>query len=169
MEEHKTITLSNGNHVLVDKEDYAKLAVWKWHSSGNHYASHHIFLGKFNGKQKFTVIMMHRMILGLGKYDRKIQVDHINGNKLDNRKFNLRLCSAQQNSRNRKISKNKRSSKYKGVFNCTNTKKYQVAIIVNKKRIYLGTFLSEANAAEAYNRAAIDHFGEFAKLNVVQS
>lgn len=107
---------------------------------------------------------MHRFILGIT--DPKIQVDHINGDSLDNRKINLRLCSNSENSRNRGANKNNTSG-YKGVRFRKEYGTYFATITVNRKEIYLGSFKTGKEAATAYNEAAIKYHDKFANLNEV--
>lgn len=97
-------------------------------------------------------------------------IDHINNNTFDNRKINLRICTNNENQRNRrKLSK--ASSKYKGVCFAKYTKKWQASIEIRmdgkRNNIYLGQYYDEKDAAKAYNDAAIKYFGEFAKLNTI--
>lgn len=112
---------------------------------------------KYQGKAH----KVHRLVLGLE--DRDIQIDHINGNKLDNRKENLRICTGQENARNRKV----RSDSQTGVKGVSITKEgnYKARIQINKnKRICLGTFNTLTEARDAYNKAAAEYFKEFAYL-----
>ena len=104
----------------------------------------------------------HRLIMGVT--DPKIQVDHINGNKLDNRKENLRLATPQQNSSNIGIRKNNKSG-YKGVCWSKRDKKWIASIYKNNKKQYLGCFDDIVEAVRAYDRAALELFGEFAWTN----
>ncbi len=94
-------------------------------------------------------------------------VDHINGNTLDNRKINLRLCTNSENLRNSKKRKTNTSG-YKGVSFCKSCKKYIASITLNYKKIRLGYFEDKKEAAIAYNMAAIKYHGNFAKLNEVE-
>ena len=96
----------------------------------------------------------HRIIMGAT--DSKIQVDHINGNKLDNRKQNLRICTHEQNMWNRGPLKNNKSG-YKGVGWSKREKKYQVVIQANNKQVWIGYFDDLKRAARAYDRAAIQY------------
>lgn len=90
-------------------------------------------------------------------------VDHINGNPLDNRKVNLRVVTAQQNSFN--TAARKFSSNYKGVSKRNRRKPWEVNITHDGKDYYLGTFSNEDDAAKAYDKKAKELFGEFARLN----
>jgi hypothetical protein len=98
-------------------------------------------------------------------------VDHINGNRLDNRKSNLRICTQFQNTKNRFKSRSNKSG-YKGVsfFKAKYPlkKPWVAEIVYNYKRISLGYFYTKEDAAKAYNKKAIELFGEFAKLNVIK-
>jgi hypothetical protein len=94
------------------------------------------------------------------------QIDHINGDKLDNRKANLRVCTNGQNHMNIKKYAGK-TSKYKGVWWNKERGKWQTDIKLDKKKRYVGRFEDENEAGLAYNAAAIALFGEFALLNEV--
>ena len=88
--------------------------------------------------------------------------DHINLNRSDNRRKNIRICTKRQNSRNR----NKRNKYgYKGLIWREENKKWEVTICINGKPKYLGRHSDIKNAALAYDKAAIEYFGEFAHLN----
>jgi hypothetical protein len=100
-------------------------------------------------------------------------IDHINGIKDDNRYCNLRECTTQQNCMNTS-SRRGSSSKYRGVHvrvewrRNSFVKLWIAGIYHNKKKVHLGYFDDEALAAKAYNEAALEYFGEFAKLNVIE-
>lgn len=106
---------------------------------------------------------MHRDILGVVN-DKNVFVDHINHNRIDNRRCNLRLVTKSQNNQNRSSLKNS-TSKYLGVY--IRKGKWISRIKVNQKPIHLGTFTCETQAALAYNNAAELHFGEYANLNII--
>lgn len=154
----KTIILSTGETVLVDAETYewARNKKWQLHTDG--YAHR----GARRSDGRLTTVKMHREILGAlpGQL-----VDHVNGNKLDNRKENLRFCSKTENGWNRPEQKNNTSG-YKGVY-ATPYGRWTAQTRLNKKLVYLGTFATKEEAAEAYNQAALKHHGPFAKLNKV--
>jgi len=151
-----------GKFVLLDDEDYLILNRWKWCLHSN-YATRTQFIGKVDGKQITKTIRMHQQIL---KPPKNKQIDHINGNKLDNRRSNLRFASVSQNSYNRGIQKNNTSG-FKGVYWHKYKKKWQTYIQANKKLVYLGDYLDKFKAAKVYNKWAIKLHGEFAHLNCV--
>ena len=105
---------------------------------------------------------MHRQILNAPAY---MLVDHINGNGLDNRKANLRLATGVQNGYNRRKTRKRTWSKYKGVTFDKRRKKWQAKIVVNGRKQYLGSFNNQLDGARAYDRAARKYHGEFAALN----
>ena len=160
----KQITLTQGKVALVDDDDYVWLNQWKWCAKPGHhtfYAAHYVRVAKY--KHRFE--KMHRLILGLQESDKQ-QVDHVDGNGLNNQRSNLRICTITQNNQSRRKRK-VGTSKYKGVYWHQRDHKWQSRITVNKKRIQLGCFDSETDAAIAYNRAALKCFGEFVVLNKI--
>src|SRR3990167_2296798 len=147
----KEIPLTLGKVAIVDDGDFKKTNQHKWyaHKEGNtFYARRTRFPNNFFG--------MHREILGLDQ-ENKQWADHINGDGLDNRKSNLRICDRSQNQMNRK------KNKFRNFINCTsiykgvrlNKGKWQARIGADGKQIYLGMFKNEKSAAMAYNEAAI--------------
>lgn len=159
----KEILLTQGKIAIVDASDYDFLMQWKWKFVSHGYACRNHHVGIVNGKRIQKRIYMHRLILNvpIGQY-----TDHINGDMLDNRRCNLRICTNQQNAANSKKYSIITSSKYKGVaWDEVNTK-WRAQIYV-KKSIYLGRFSSEIEAAKAYNDAAIKYHDEFARLNIL--
>lgn len=151
----KTIPLTQGKDTIVDDDDFEYFNQWKWRAEKkkgrieNWYAVRHV------GRKQ---IYLHRILL---KVPNKMVTDHINGNGLDNRKINLRICTQQQNIMNRR--KTIGVSKFKGVSLSHN--KWQAGIKKNKRFFYLGLFIDEKDAAMAYDNKARELFGEFANLN----
>lgn len=94
--------------------------------------------------------------------------DHINRNRLDNRRCNLRKCTLSQNMQNRVVLPNNKAG-FKGVHWCGPDKKWQAQIYVGKKRHYLGKYKDKHDAARAYNKAALELHGEFACINKVDT
>lgn len=157
----KYIPLTQGKFAIVDDEDYEELSKYKWHLS-----KLSIFYARKTRKYesgKFSTISMHRYLLNAQK---GMFVDHINGNGLDNRRSNIRICTQKENNRNMRIGK-KNKSGYKGVSWATDAQKWRAFIYVEGKNINLGRFSDKEAAAGAYNEAAKKYHGEFASLNIL--
>lgn len=142
-------TTSN-KQFLFDKEDYEKIKSICWH-----YQKGYI-VGLLNGKK----ISMHRLVLDY--YNSDSVIDHINGNKSDNRKQNLRICTQHQNSMNRKINSNNVSG-YKGVSFNNKTHKWKARIKFNYQNIVLGEFEKIEDAITARIEAEKRYFGEYSR------
>lgn len=153
----KEIPLTKGAVALVDDEDYDELIKFKWHVNAFGYAVRKPHSGK--GKSFY----MHREVM---KTPDDMSTDHIDGNKLNNRKINLRICSTSQNMGNRGKQKNNTSG-YKGVFWSEKAGRWRAQITYKKKAIHIGLFDKPIEAAKAYNEEAVKYFGIFAKLNEV--
>ena len=158
----KKIPLTQGKYALVDDENFEELNKYKWctYKHGNTFYATRGFLE--NGKS--VSIKMHRLILKARKGE---TCDHINGNGLDNRRSNLRLCTQAENVRNTR-KRHDNTSGYKGVVWHKYNKKFTARISIEKKRIELGSFDTAREAALAYNKAAKKHHGKFARLNSIQ-
>jgi len=157
----KEIILSRGKAAIVDASDFDWLNQWKWcalyHKSFDQwYAVRNIWISD----ELRTLLYMHRFILDAPK---GMEVDHRNGNGLDNTRFNIRICTRAQNQQNRLV-KNKNTSGYKGVSWHKVNKQWQTSISVNGNRIYLGSYEDKDAAAARYLEAAKFYHGEFAKL-----
>lgn len=165
-DDYITIPLNGKKHpgrvALVDRADFDLVNNYTWwvvaRGESRLYAA-----GRLKGSSaERSPVYMHRVILGFPK---GMPIDHINHDGLDNRRSNLRVATAQENTRNARKHYTK-NSQYKGVIRRT-TKSWLARIVVDGKRIHLGAFPTEKEAARAYNRAASELFGEFAFLNDV--
>jgi len=149
----KEIPLTQGKVALVDDADYAYLSQFKWYFNGGGYAARTAPQSLGRG-----IIYMHRELLKPGK---GIVVDHIDGDKLNNRRSNLRIATVSQNIFHSKLSK-VNTSGYKGVRWHRQGKKWLAEIKYQRRNIYLGLFDTAEAASAAYNAAAKRLFGEFA-------
>jgi len=147
----KRIPLTEGYYALVDAADYETLSQYNWRFY-NGYAAR---------QQGRKTIYMHRQI---AEPPDGMMVDHANRNKLDNRRSNLRVCTRRENILNQ-AGKQTSRSRFKGVEYRKGSDKCFARIRVGGKRLWLGSFDDEAEAARAYDRAAVEHLGEFAHLN----
>jgi len=153
------IKLTNADAVaLVDDSDLEFLSTWKWRLSpvGAVYrASNHAPRS----------LLMHRVLLGVVNAGRTVFVDHADGNRLNNQRSNLRICTNSLNQGNRRVIQG-RCSQLKGVTWHRKCQKWQAQIKVHGRSRYLGLFNSEEDAARAYLTAARDCFGQFAYSNI---
>lgn len=122
--------------------------------------------GYFGVKFKARDYMVHRIIyeLEIGELGPQDGVDHINGNRMDNRVENLRKANVSQNTRNQAKQPGK-TSKYKGVTFCKKSSKWKTTVKAEGKSIHLGMYKDEASAALAYDYGAKFYAGEYAWLN----
>lgn len=151
------IMTTRGEEIVVDDADFEALNVRKWQVSADGYARRSQRVGPRKEGRKLPIVM-HRLIMGLSFGD-GLEVDHINGNRLDNRRANLRVCLKRENARNRPTHRNNRLG-VKGVS--AHGKKFRSEIQIDKRRIYLGLHETAELAAEFYSLAADMVHGEFA-------
>ena len=154
------IPLTCRTYAIVDTGNLRNLNLYRWslggYKKGTRYARR---------SEKGQTIYMHREIMNAPE---GMEIDHINGNGLDNRSANLRICTKAQNQQNSKKRTGK-SSVFKGISWETDRKKWRASIVVNKKRICIGRFISEIDAAKAYDVEALSYFGEYARTNFKES
>lgn len=159
--EHCFVATARGFVVFADTSDYDFIASRKWTCAQTARSDHTSYLNvsaSVDGKPQ----RIGRLLLGAPP---SRFVDHIDGNPLNNRRANLRLASASENNRNRK---QKNRTGLKGVQVCKRRKgpdRYGAHIWIAGRGRYLGTFDSATEAALAYDRAAREYGGEFARLN----
>lgn len=159
----KSIPLTRGKFALVSEDDFERVNFSKWYFQSNGYAVRRTHCGyKEDGGRIQGLVYMHRFIMEAG---RGVEVDHIDGNPLNNCRENLRLCTSRENKHNQRPQRGG-ISKYKGVT--WQAGKYVAQIKDGGINIYLGRHSSEVAAARAYNEEAARRFGEFANLNVME-
>lgn len=158
MEKTKKIKLTKNKYAIVDEDDFHLLSKYKWHCDSKGYATRNISKGN-DGKRK--KLFMHREI---NKTPKNMLTDHINGNRLDNRKINLRNCNQSQNQANVRLCKTNKSG-FKGVFWKEKAKKFVAAISYKNRRYFLGYFEKAEEAAIAYDKKHKELHGEFCFTN----
>jgi hypothetical protein len=158
----RRIYIGEGLYTIVDPDIYYDLIRFNWNVCGNNDGS--IYVARVIKEKRcgrLKTVYMHREIMNAPK---GLLVDHKNGVKLDNRIDNLRLATHSQNMINRPKRKNT-ASKYAGLWRDNQRNQWCVRLTVNKKKIWLGRFNDEIEAARAYDQAARKYHGEFARLN----
>jgi hypothetical protein len=159
---------------IVDDEDYKWAKNYTWILIGRGYAARQKYSHSIKGKSFYKKPYLHREIMNATTGQ---EIDHINGNKLDNRKENLRFCSRNNNMFNKHKQKSKNgkptTSIYKGVRKAhpstgMKTKQWIASITKNNKLYHIGYFKTEKDAALAYNMKANEFFKEFACLNIIK-
>lgn len=155
----KKIPLTSGQFAIVDDADYLFLATFNWHVAKHDCSFYAVRNVVMAGKR--TLMQMHRLIMGFPKEE----VDHRDGNGLNNCRANLRLASKNWNQWNRRKTALLKTSRFKGVS--WGGSNWLACIRQDRIRVYLGSFPTEEAAAMAYNTEALKRFGEFARVNEV--
>jgi hypothetical protein len=166
--EMKEIPLAGGLVALVDDADFELVQGYGWYAAPSRrtvYAR-----AVIRGVRPLRCVRLHRLILDVAK---GVRVDHKNLNGLDCQRANLRIATNAQNKANGEKYRSSRwgvppTSPYKGVFWKKQRNKWCATIKGDTGTLHLGYFTSETNAALAYNKAALDHYGEFSRLNVIE-
>jgi HNH endonuclease len=153
-----SVPLTLGQVAIIDADDFEKIKNYNWHA----VKTGHVFYAKRATRKKGEqrIVPMHAVIAGTPA---GLCTDHIDGNGLNNRRSNLRICTHAQNQQNR-ITKSGENP-YKGVQK--NKHLWQARIWLDGGNRHLGLFTTPEEAALAYNAAAIKHFGEYASLNAL--
>ncbi len=155
----RRIPLSMGKFAIVDPRDFDRLSKYKWHAHKGPrtwYAVHSLTNGRTAPRKN---LQMHNLVI---KVPPGMFSDHINHNGLDNRAANLRPVTHTQNVWHRRKFNKPSLSKYKGIDRPKGSTRWRARIRVNGKRIYLGSFKTQIQAAKAYDKAAKKHHGQFA-------
>lgn len=151
------IQLSDGQFTTVDEDTF----IWAKHFLWNNSAGYVSRNGHYSGGVRTRALRLHRIIMNCPD---NMEVDHINGNPLDNRRSNLRVCTKPENIQNYSKPRHNTSG-YLGVSLHKRSQKWQANIRIEGKQTYLGEFESKEDAARAYNEAALKYRGQFAHLN----
>lgn len=159
--------IADGCTILIDDEDYTKIKDYKWHLMRKKAEEGNLFYFTTTTylpyKERRGSVFLHRVIMDCQLGDGKI-VDHKNHNTLDCRKENLRICTSFDNMRS--VNKSKRNtSGYKGIHQNNVTKKWIARVQMKDSKLSLGTYDTPEEAARAYDRGALFHYGEFAITN----
>lgn len=148
--------LGDGRFALIDAADAPRVLVHRWYRASAGYAE-----GKINGRR----VLMHRFVL---EAPAGRQIDHVNGYRLDNRRANLRFSTQGENTQNQ-CAQARGRSRFKGVVWSGDWHRGQrpwvARIKADGRRLLVGYFLTEEEAARAYDDAAREHFGSFACVN----
>jgi len=158
------IKLTQGKVAIADDSDFEYLNQFKWHAAcpDDKWYARRALPHAPGGKQKH-ITMQDDL---LGKPPKGMEIDHKDGNGLNNKRDNIRVCTHHQNLMNK--AGHGETSKFKGVTRRKGMNKYRASIGFFGKVIHLGYFKKEEDAAIAYNNAALKYFGDFAKLNEVR-
>lgn len=157
------VKLTRGLVTIIDAEDLELVSQWKWFASRGGNTDYALRKKRIDGRQQ--TVVLHRVLLNAPA---GMHVDHINGNGLDNRRENLRLCTRRENRRNSQRQAGS-VSQFKGVSKRQGRPKAWVAKIYVGEKQYTQCFFTELEAAKRYDEMAREHFGEFAKLNFPQT
>lgn len=156
----KLIALSENKFAIIDEDDYLLVKDFKWYldkTSAGYRAR-----GRQKKAPRCSPVLMHRLIMDATK---GMTIDHRNGNGLDNRRENLRLCTVGQNNMNRRRLQNSNTSGHRGVHWDKSRGRWIADISVNNKVVHLGRFEKLEDATLAYKCASIQHYGEFSPMD----
>lgn len=155
----KEIPLTQGLVALVDDGDYQLVSPYKWYARKERNTYYSLRNSEpINGKRR--TILMHRVIMDAPP---GMEVDHRDGNGLNNVRANLRLATSQQNGLNKRVRKDSKSG-VKGVYWVQRSRLWKASIRIDNQRIALGYFPTAELAHKAYAEAAVKYHGEFARV-----
>jgi hypothetical protein len=148
------IPLSNGGATRIDTADAGRVSKHVWHQDTQGYARAMVKIEK-----RWRLVRLHRFLMAPPA---RLFVDHIDGDRLNNQRLNLRLCSPAQSAKNTKARGG--TSRFKGVCWHRGAKKWMAQIQVDRVNHHLGLFIAEEDAATAYRQAALKMHGNFARI-----
>lgn len=151
------VPLTRGLEAKIDAADAEMIGEMRWSASAHGYAR--AVYNDAGGKQ--TQYFMHRSVVSPAAWQ---HVDHIDGDKLNNTRANLRVCSMAENLANRGAQRNSTTG-FKGVSVCSQTGSFRAQLVARGKVYRIGRFKTAEEAARAYDRVAKEKCGEFARLN----
>ena len=164
----KSIPLTHGKHALVDDVDYGYVSRYKWRAMPiprvRMDTVWYAVRTDRNASGDKTTVYMHRVVMQLAEHSSLTGFDHRDGNGLNNQRDNLRPCNQTQNNANKRKQAG-RTSGFKGVSWSAERGNWEAYLRFKGKRVLASRFDSEASAAVAYDVAAQNYFGEFARLN----
>lgn len=151
----KEISLTQGKIALVDDVDFDCVNKHRWAAR----KSRHLYYAqsKIDGKN----VSLHAFLLNPPS---NVDIDHIDGNGLNNQRSNLRICSHMENMANQKRHSDSKSP-FKGIWRAAHCDRWAAQLVFNGKKVYLGVYKNPADAALAYDKKAKELFGPFARLN----
>lgn len=152
------LPLSRGYFAMIDAEDADRVSPWLWSVLERPGRSSYVL----RREKGLGTVYLHRFLMNAPP---GLQVDHVDGDGLNCRRGNMRLCTASQNQMNRANARSEKSSRYKGVFWSKHHRKWIAQIKLDYVGRCIGRFDSEDDAAMAYDAAARETFGAFARLN----
>lgn len=150
----KIIKLTKGFEAKVDDDDFERVSKYRWHANHKGNNVYYAMRSKRSEGSK-NAIYLHREIMNAVQGQK---VDHVDSDPFNNQKSNLRFCSQSQNLANKRVF-NRRISRFRGIYRVG--KKWAAKC----HRKYIGCFSTDIEAAKAFDKAAYDHFGQFATLN----
>ena len=159
--DYRLIPLSRGKFAKVDADTFDWLMQWKWHVVREE-CIHGFYAEAWDYSDGKYRIKMHRLIMGCARRDKR-QIDHINGDSLDNRRSNLREVNHSQNQMNRTL-KSDTLSGHRGVNWCNQTKKWKVRVVANGIVLWRGRFADKDEAIRVAKATFEEAYGQYARM-----
>lgn len=156
------IALTQGKYAIVDASDFEHLNQWKWCYVSSGYAMRRETVRLSDGTSRNRYVLMHRQLMSPTDTE---QIDHINRNRLDNRKSNLRIANQSENMANASLRKDNTSG-FRGVYWFKPYKKWKVSISMGGKEHHIGYFCNKEDAINARKEAALRIHKEFANVTI---